>query len=144
MNSSLRSEGTLSRRDGGFKIKKPGQAQVDMGMCKCSSMAVLPCMSCMYVLYVYALYVHKGGVEGMCMGWTEREGLELMVNPDWVSIRDPMWARRRDLLTAPEVERGKTTGSKPHWAGLGETFLRQKSQNSTTVHTVLSITSGIF
>ena len=78
------------------------------------------------------------------MGWTEHEGLELMVNLDWVSIRDPMWARRRDLLTAPKVERGKTTGSKPHWAGLGETFLRQKSQNSTTVHTVLSITSGIF
>ena len=94
---------------------------------ECVSVPAWQC--CLYVLYVYVLYVQKGGVEGMCMGWTEHEGLELMVNLDWVSIRDPMWARRRDLLTAPKVERGKTTGSKPHWAGLGETFLRQKSQN---------------
>ena len=87
------------------------------------------------------LYVQKAGVEGTYTGQTEHEGLELMVNPAWVSIRNLMWAGRRDLLTAPEVERAKTTGGKRHWAGLGETFLRQKSQNSTTVHTVLSISN---
>ena len=90
---------------------------------------------------VQVLYVQKAGVEGTYTGQTEHEGLELMVNPAWVSIRNLMWAGRRDLLTAPEVERAKTTGGKRHWAGLGETFLRQKSQNSTTVHTVLSISN---
>ena len=45
------------------------------------------------------LYVQKAGVEGTYTGQTEHEGLELMVNPAWVSIRNLMWAGRRDLIT---------------------------------------------
>ena len=41
------------------------------------------------------LYVQKAGVEGTYTGQTEHEGLELMVNPAWVSIRNLMWAGRR-------------------------------------------------
>ena len=36
----------------------------------------------------------NGGEEGTHTGADRREGLELVVNPDWVGITDPTWAVR--------------------------------------------------
>lgn len=46
----------------------------------------------------------NGGKECAHTGVDRREGLELMVNPDWVGVRDPTWAVG-DPITAPTVER---------------------------------------
>lgn len=49
----------------------------------------------------------NGGKECAHTGVDRREGLELMVNPDWVGVRDPTWAvgERPDHSTNSGEER---------------------------------------
>lgn len=120
---------------GGFNVRKPGQDQDDLGICKCFNMAECPGHSVGHACERISPegYPGRGG---------EREGLELLVNRK-------CWAlgiqRGQKGKTWSHASGGEGRGHR-QWGPLGkiwERFLRQKSPNWITVHAMLSISNII-